>query len=363
MKQAILLTIHKWLLLLTICLCTTTTTTVAQVIVEAHTDTANILIGEQIQLSLKCTVNAKQRVQFPNLQPQQQLTPGVEIVNCGRVDTLLLNDGKRMQLARKYTITSFDSAVYNIPPFQVEVDGKKYASRGNVGLKVSTVPVDLKHTDKFNGPHDVVDQPFEWSWTLILTTLVATLLLIVVCALAIRLSDPKLITRKVVVHPPTPAHITALNHIEKIKLDTKSDVKQYYMELTEALRTYIEKRFGFSAREMTTNEIIDQLNATGNEQALAELKDILITADLVKFAKHATTISEQDRSLVQALDYVQTTKLAPQQLPRPRIEYVSLSNKKQILWRNIMHVTMWGLLVATIILCAYNVWTIYCCFG
>lgn len=362
MKQSVLLTLHKWLLLLAVSLCAATTT-VAQVIIEAHADTASILIGEQIQLNLKCTVNTKQKVQFPNFQPQQQLTPGVEIVNCGRVDTLLLNEGKRMQLTRKYTITSFDSAVYNIPPFQVEVDGKKYASRGNIGLKVSTIPVDLKHPDEFNGPHDVVDQPFEWSWTLILSTLGAALMLIVVIALAIRLSDPKLITRKVVIHPPTPAHITALNHIEKIKLDTKSDVKQYYMELTEALRTYIEKRFGFSAREMTTNEIVDKLNATGNEQALAELKDILITADLVKFAKHATTISEQDRSLVQALDYVQTTKLAPQQLPRPRVEYVSLSNKKQILWRNIMHVTMWSLLIVTIAMCAYNVWIIFCCFG
>lgn len=336
---------------------------VAQVVVEAHADTASILIGEQIQVSVKCTANAQQRIKFPQFKPQQQLTQGVEVIGCGGTDTLYLNNGKRVQLTRKYTITSFDSAMYNIPPFNVEVDGKKYQSRGDIGLKVSTVPVDLKHPDQFNGPNDVVEQPFEWSWILTLSIIIALLLLSFVIALIIRLSDPKLITKKVVVHPPTPAHITAISHIEQIKSKNDVDVKQYYMELTEALRTYIEKRFGFTAREMTTSEIIAHLNATGNEQALLELKEVLLTADLVKFAKHTTTLSEQDKSLVQALDYVQATKLSQQQLPQPHIEHVSLSNKKQIMWRNIMRVSTILLLLATIILWAYNVWTLYCCFG
>lgn len=337
--------------------------TKAQVVVEAHTDTASILIGEQIQLSLKCTANANQRVSFPNFQPQQSLIKGIEVVNCGKIDTLLLNEGKRIQLTRKYTITSFDSAMYNIPPFQVKVDGKEYLSRGSIGLKVNTVQVDLKHPDQFNGPHDVIEQPFTWSWSLIASVVIGLALIVIIVAIAVRLSDPKLITRKVVINPPTPAHVTAISHIEKIKHQSLTDTKQYYMELTEALRTYIEKRFGFSAREMTTGEIIDQLTLVGNEQALFELKEVLLTADLVKFAKHSTTLSEQDKSLVQALDYVQTTKQQPQELPRPHVEYVTLSSKKQILWRNIMHILMWTLIAVTILLSTYNIFVLYCCFA
>lgn len=337
--------------------------TKAQVVVEAHTDTASILIGEQIQLSLKCTANANQRVSIPNFQPQQSLIKGIEVVNCGKIDTLLLNEGKRIQLTRKYTITSFDSAMYNIPPFQVKVDGKEYLSRGSIGLKVNTVQVDLKHPDQFNGPHDVIEQPFTWSWSLIASVVIGLALIVIIVAIAVRLSDPKLITRKVVINPPTPAHVTAISHIEKIKHQSLTDTKQYYMELTEALRTYIEKRFGFSAREMTTSEIIDQLTLVGNEQALFELKEVLLTADLVKFAKHSTTLSEQDKSLVQALDYVQTTKQQPQELPRPHVEYVTLSSKKQILWRNIMHILMWTLIAVTILLSTYNIFVLYCCFA
>lgn len=335
----------------------------AQVIVEAHTDTASILIGEQIQMRVKCTVNAGQKVKFPSYSPQQQIVQGVEVVSNGSIDTLVLNNGKRLELTRRYTITSFDSAMYQIPPFEVEVDGKTYASRNSVGLKVSTVAVDLQHPEKFNGPHAVVEQPFEWSWTMWLCALLCVAMLAAVVALAVRLTDPKLITRRVIINPPTPAHITAINNIEQIKRKPADDVKLYYMELTEALRSYIEKRFGFNAKEMTTNEIVRHLYETNNEEAMTELKSVLETADLVKFAKHRTTLTEQDQSLMSAMSYVQTTKQEPQELPKPRVVYESLSNKQQIRWRNVMHVVMWILGIGTLALWTWTAYMAYCCFG
>ena len=335
----------------------------AQVFVEAHTDTASILIGEQIQMRAKCTVNAGQKVKFPSYSPQQQIVQGIEVVSNGSIDTLVLNNGKRLELTRRYTITSFDSAMYQIPPFKVEVDGKTFASRNSVRLKVSTVAVDLQHPEKFNGPHAVVEQPFEWSWTMWLCALLCVAMLAAVVALAVRLTDPKLITRRVIINPPTPAHITAINNIEQIKRKPADDVKLYYMELTEALRSYIEKRFGFNAKEMTTNEIVRHLYETNNEEAMTELKSVLETADLVKFAKHKTTLTEQDQSLMSAMSYVQTTKQEPQELPKPRVVYESLSNKQQIRWRNVMHVMMWILGIGTLALWTWTAYMAYCCFG
>lgn len=188
-------------------------------------------------------------------------------------------------------------------------------------------------------------------------------MLAAVVALAVRLTDPKLITRRVIINPPTPAHITAINNIEQIKRKPADDVKLYYMELTEALRTYIEKRFGFNAKEMTTNEIVRHLYETNNEEAMTELKSVLETADLVKFAKHKTTLTEQDQSLMSAMSYVQTTKQEPQELPKPRVVYESLSNKQQIRWRNVMHVVMWLLGIGTLALWTWTAYMAYCCFG
>lgn len=335
----------------------------AQVVVEARIDTADILIGEQVRVRVKCSADARANVVFPTFTAGQQVTQGVEIVGNGRIDTLLANGGKRMELTRYYTVTSFDSAVYVIPPFKVKVNGKEYPSRGTLGLKVSTVAVDTVHVDKFRGPHDVIDEPFVFTWRLTLLSLLAVVMLIGLVALLVRLTDPRLITRRVVIHPPVPPHITALKDIDKIKQKPVTDSKLYYMELSETIRTYIAKRFGFSAREMTTSEIIEALTKTGNSEALNELRNILITADLVKFAKHSTSLSEQDQCLLQALDYVQHTKLEPKETPKPRVEYVSLSGKRQIAWRNIMRAAAIILFVTTLALTAYIVYDLYNCFG
>lgn len=338
-------------------------TAIGQVSVEAKLDTADILIGEQVQLEVKCAVNAKQKVNFPFFQPQQELTPGVEVIYNGRIDTVWSNNKQRIELSRKYTITAFDSALYAIPPFKISIDGKEYASRGNIGLKVSTVAVDTVHIDKFSGPHGAVDMPFEWSWRITLWALLGMFTAFITLALCTRLSDPRLITRKVVINPPIPAHVTAIDDIQRIKSQTEADPKVYYTQLTETLRTYIEKRFGFNAKEMTTSEIIDELCATDNLDSLNELKDILMKADLVKFAKLSTSLPEQDRSLVQALNFVQTTKIEPQEQPKPRIEYVTLSGNKQHHLRLMMSLAAATTTALTLGIMAYVIYDLYCCFA
>lgn len=335
----------------------------AQVTVEAKLDTTSILIGEQVQLRVKCSVGAKQQVEFPFFQSQQELTPGVEVVNNGKVDTLLTNNGKRMELTRRYTITAFDSALYQIPPFKVNVDGREYASRNKIGLKVSTVAVDTVHVDKFNGPNDVVDLPFEWSWRTTYFSLLSILLIATTLVLSVRLADPKLITRRVVIHPPTPAHVTALKNIARLKKEAAPDPKAYYMDLTETLRAYIERRFGFSAKEMTTSQIIDELTASEKAEALSELKDILVTADLVKFAKHTTSLPEQERSLLQALDYVQATKQKPEELPKPKVVYSTLSGRHQRQLRIAMKAGAWLSATGSIAVSVYIIYDLYCCYG
>lgn len=352
----------RLLLTLFVILCTTIGAQ-AQISVEAKLDTANILIGEQVQLRVKCSMPAGQQADWPYFQPKQQLTKGVEVVNNGRIDTIKLNDGKRIELTRCYTITSFDSALYAIPPIVVKVNGKEYASHGNLGFKVSTLAVDTVHIDKFNGPHGVVDLPFEWSWRITLMALAAILAALGAIILFIRMSDPRLITRRVVIMPPVPAHISALTQIEHIRQKPANDPKEYYTALTDTLRSYLEQRFGFNALEMTTAEIIDELCASDNQEAMAELKEVLIQADLVKFAKHRTSLSEQDRSLVLALNYVQTTKVEPIEKPKPRVEFQTLSDKKQHSLRNAMTIGSILLSLTALLLLAATLYDLYNCFG
>ena len=101
----------------------------------------------------------------------------------------------------------------------------------------------------------------------------------------------------------------AREEIKAEKMVTAEDPKMYYTRLTDALRKYIEERYGFSAMEMTSSEIIDRLMNTDDPQTLSELRQLFLTADLVKFAKYSTLINENDANLVSAIDFINKTKV------------------------------------------------------
>lgn len=95
-------------------------------------------------------------------------------------------------------------------------------------------------------------------------------------------------------------------------MTTSTDQKTYYTELTDTLRKYIEERFGFNAMEMTTTEIIYHLQQNGDRKMMDELKGLFETADLVKFAKHEALINENDMNLVNAINFIDQTKIEGQ---------------------------------------------------
>ena len=73
----------------------------------------------------------------------------------------MLNDGRRSLITQEYTVTSFDSALYYLPPMEVLVDNKAYRSKA-LALKVYSMPVDTLHPDQFFGPKPVMKAPFAW---------------------------------------------------------------------------------------------------------------------------------------------------------------------------------------------------------
>lgn len=97
------------------------------VTVEAKIDSLQILIGEQAKVQLQVAMDAKQRAIFPAYT--DTLVRGVEIIETVKPDTQFLNDRQRMVITQEYIITSFDSALYYLPPMPVTVDGKVYNSK------------------------------------------------------------------------------------------------------------------------------------------------------------------------------------------------------------------------------------------
>ena len=290
----------------------------AQVTVEAAIDSIEMLIGEQVHVTVTATMKEGAKAEFPVFKPTELLIPGIEVLSSTELGVKGKENGF-VDRSVVYTLTSFDDTLYYLPPFVVKVDGKPYESK-SLALKVVGIEVDTLHTEKFFGPKDVQDNPFQWSdWSQLFWLSVLLLVLMAVgYYLYLRLRDNKpIITRIRIVKRLLP-HQKAMKEIEQIKADkmqNSENAKEYYTKLTDTLRKYIEDRYGFSAMEMTSTEIIERLekalsdDAQAAETMKAELRQLFTTADLVKFAKYSTMINENDANLVSAIDFINQTKL------------------------------------------------------
>lgn len=334
----------------------------AQVSVESRIDSIQILIGEQTGLTLSVIAKEGSRIKLPLFEPLQSITPGVEVLESSKPDTLRL-DNNLMKIIKRYTLTSFDENLYYLPPMQVFVNGKVYKSK-SLALKVVTVPVDTLHPENFFPPKDVQDNPFlwnEWSFAFWLSFSVV-LISITIYYLWTRLKENKPVWSKVRIIKKVPPHQKALKEIGKLKENKKSaseDQKSYYTVLTNILREYIKERFGFNAMEMTSSEIISRLRSEGGENITEELGELFITADLVKFAKYSTLLNENDINLINAIEFINTTKQEKQPVVERIEPKLTDTDRQSMRSRTVLKCSMIVLAITGIILFVFAIYQIY----
>ena len=327
--------------------------TFAQASVEVKIDPIEMMIGEQAQVTMTVQAAENAKIEMPVFQPRQQIVAGVEVINVEHpTDHSLL-----------LTLTSFDGNLYYLPPFKVKVNGKTVENK-SLALKVVEVEVDTTKLDKFFGPKDVQDNPFQWSdWSL---SFWLSILMLVLLALAyylyLRLRDNKPIIARIKIVKRLLPHQKAMKEIEQIKADkmvSSENQKEYYTKLTDTLRKYIEERYGFSAMEMTSTEIIERLTADDDQQGLSELRQLFMTADLVKFAKYSTMINENDANLVNAIDFINQTKLENQPTEETVKPQLSEEDQRSQKTRRILKAVIWSVMIASTLLFCYVIYSIY----
>ncbi|MBQ8948481.1 MAG: hypothetical protein IJ059_01665 [Prevotella sp.] len=334
----------------------------AQVSVEAVIDSIQIFVGQQAHVTLTAIAKENAKVEFPQFKPTEYITPGVEVLDRQELEQQPQDNGF-VSRSMVYTMTSFDDTLYYLPPMTVKIDGKPYKSK-SLALKVLTIEVDTLHAEQFFGPKDVQDNPFQWrDWSLPFWLSVLMLLLLAVTYyLYLRLRDNKPIISHIRIVKRLLPHQKAMKEIEQIKADkmvTSDNSKEYYTKLTDTLRKYIEERYGFSAMEMTSSEIIERLMATQDQKALDELRQLFTTADLVKFAKYSTLINENDANLVNAIDFINQTKLENVPVEETVKPQLSEEDQRSQKTRRILKYFISAIAVVILALFGYIIYTLY----
>lgn len=263
-------------------------------------DTTRNKIGAEFKLTLKASVDTSARVVFPNLKNIGAL----EVIRSYPIDTIRNND--RYELVKKYGLTQFDSGKYTIPRVPILINKKPFLS-DSLLVEVTNVKVDTLQ-QKMYDIKDIVAAESHWGnwWKYLL----AIIILAGIGALLywyLKKKQQKSIEEEVYKTPIEKA-TSLLTILEKKELWQNGEIKEYYSELTDIARNYIEEAIEIPAMESTTSELITALRAasvkkkmTLSQETIENLERVLKQADLVKFAKSKPLDFEitEDRNKIQ----------------------------------------------------------------
>lgn len=279
----------------------------------AGLDSTTVLIGDQVIFSLELTAPAGSNVTWPMFN--DTLVDKVEILRRSTVDTVR-SDKEEFTLRQELLITSFDSGYYEIPPvpfrFHLSRDSTQYYTESrSVYLTVNTPEVDEAGDIKPIKPPFHAPLTFREVFPWLAGGLLAALLVagIIFYMKRKKASQPVFQIRQKPKLPPHEVALSALDGLRHKKLWQAGRVKDYYTELTDIIRVYLEGRYDIRAMEMTTYEIemaLEKIHvpAASREKLYATLE----SADLVKFAKGQPLPTENDRNHSHCVEFVMETK-------------------------------------------------------
>lgn len=289
--------------------------------VHASLDTAAVTMGDRTVLHIEVLKNAHPGVlvDLPKAEPGKSIiTLGSAEVRDISVDSIDVGNG-RIQLNYNLIIQPFEVGMLSIAPL-------KYASQGDtayseiVSLKVNEpeIPKEMRDSLLINPMVGTVSIPAHWydvipewwPWVLLAIGILAIAAAIIYLY---KKNGPSLLPRKKVI-PPYVLAMSRLDALKRRKLAESGQEKEYYTQLTDILREYLEGRFHIYAREMTTSQIIDAMvNNPETNPFTDQMLPMLETADFVKFAKQTPMPNENIRAFATVHDFVRDTKPAEEE--------------------------------------------------
>jgi hypothetical protein len=283
-------------------------------VAKAEIDTANVQIGDHIRLTISLQTDEKNLVIFPVLS--DTMDKKIEFISVGELDTIAERRNPIRTYTRTFTLTIFEPGEYHFPaiPFLIKTPTEDWFEvlTNHLIITVGAPEVDLEA-----GIRDI--KPI---WKIPITFREILPYLLILLGLALFAFAGIYVYRKwknkeplfvFAPKPVVPAHVEAMENLEKLRLKQlwqNNFVKEYYTELTDILRIYTEKGLHINAVEMTSDELIEAVEESTleNKSELLELlRNTLPTADLVKFAKAMPLADEHDRCFKGVKKFVEQT--------------------------------------------------------
>ena len=300
--------------------------------IEVFIDSTSIMIGEKIDYYIKIKSDTLVDIKFS----EKPFFLPFEILEEYPLDTV---ESKLDYLfTKKYSLIHFDSGNYWLPNQKLFLNGS-LKILDSILIKVKNVSVDTLKQPLYDIKpiEEVKKNYFDLiKWTLIII-LISVFLIGLIYFLFFK---NKIEADSLNSAPPFERAIQELKELESFVLKKDQDYKEYYSSLTGIVRRYLEEDAKVSALESTSDQLLLKLEALKTQgvldlktQTLNNLKNVLKTADLVKFAKSIPekNLLYRDRSFAEEL-VIETNEVLPElseEELREQEEYKLLQIKKR----------------------------------
>ncbi|MFQ5649343.1 MAG: hypothetical protein ACE5IY_05325 [bacterium] len=280
--------------------------------IDSRVDKSTITIGDRIRYTVELRHSPAIEVQRPAVAEN---LGAFEIKDYTPHDPVE-EDGEVIERV-DYIISTFEVGEFEIPPllfhYVIPGDSTRHELRTR---KIKIVVASMKPSEAgdvrgIKVPHGLQE---DYRKIIIWSSIALAFLVLVAISFYIwrrRKAGKGILPQKV--EPPRPAHEIALEELTALKASSllaEGRVKAYYSHMSDIIRRYIEGRYFIVALEMTTRELIEELqNAEVEDETIALIQEFLAVCDLVKFAKYQPGAKAHDATFDKAFNLVQRTKL------------------------------------------------------
>ena len=279
--------------------------------VHIRVDKTKMTIAETLLLELEAVIEPGFEVQMPKVDKVLENFGIVDWDNFGNK----LDENNNLVSRYQYRLEPFLSGTYPIPAFTF-----KFTDVNNPEDKtyeLTTDPIDIEVTSllgeqraelKIADIEGVVQMPRKSSYWPLWALGAAGIIAVAGFWLYLRRKRAAELVRIF-----KPAHEIAyerLRALVKEDLVKKGKIKEFYEQISDILRHYIEHRFNIRAPERTTEEFLIELATAdvlgANDKA--DLEEFLKHCDLVKFAKHSPTTEQIQKTFNLVKNFIEKTK-------------------------------------------------------
>ena len=279
---------------------------------KLFSDTTNIRIGEQINLSIVVETNQTDSNEITWPIAADTLTKYLEVIGIKSVDTVVSDEF--ISYNQQWVITCFEAGTHYVPAFNVVINGEEHLT-DSILIFVETMEVDTTQAIKnIKGVEEVPISIIDWikhHWQIL--SIIAVLAILIFGVYMIIKKRKKIIKApKKKEIPKIPPFITAINRLSKLQNKEywkQNEIKKHHSKISEILREYLEYQFNFPALEQTTAEVMRDVRFTQISQEQQNyLQRILMLTDLVKYAKERPEAEENINTLNLAINFVKANK-------------------------------------------------------